>query len=187
MGKLNYSMKSFIATALIAAFASGFCTEDPSTVSNFDAEDFAGQWFMQSSTFYANDEVGCITFTISEPNSKDKLDAGLHSVKLFGISPLNAGEIKAESYSLSYDTSGALSYKNLLVIPKSFYKVLDTDYTSYAVVYECTTNPYKFLNYRNDDVHILTRDETVTDANLDTWKAIAETKISGSEDRFEDL
>ena len=80
-----------------------------------------------------------------------------------------------------------MSYKQALVINNSFYEVLDTDNTTYAIVYECTKNYPRFLNFRNDDVHILTRSETITDANLATYKATAETKVPGSSARFETL
>ena len=53
------------------------CTASPTTITNFDASAFAGNWHMHASTFYANDEFGCIKFTISEPNSNGKLDYAL--------------------------------------------------------------------------------------------------------------
>merc|ERR1739841_217448 len=131
---------------------------------------------MQSSTFYANDQVGCITLNVSTANSSDKLNTSFNSVKLFGANPFNNGEISSKDYSLSYDTSGVLDQRTL-GIKNNFYKVLATDYSTYAVVYECTSDPVKLLNWRNDDIHILARAETVTSADLDTWKALAETVI----------
>ena len=80
-----------------------------------------------------------------------------------------------------------LEYKNLWLINHSFYKVLDTDYNTYAIVYQCTENYPKFLNFRNDDVHIFSRSDTVKDADLSTWKITAETKVAGTKARFEDL
>ena len=65
--------------------------------------------------------------------------------------------------------------------------MLDTDYTTYAIVYQCSRNYPKFLNFRNDDVHILTRDASVTDATLDGYMDTAETKLTGSKARFETL
>ena len=80
-----------------------------------------------------------------------------------------------------------MSYKTALVINNTHYQVLDTDYDNYAIVYQCTKNYPKFLNFRNDDVHIFTRTETVTDANMTTYKSTAESKVTGSSDRFETL
>ena len=56
------------------------CSVTPDTVSDFSAESFAGNWHMQASTFYSNDEFGCIKFTASEPNDSGKIDAGLRMV-----------------------------------------------------------------------------------------------------------
>ena len=80
-----------------------------------------------------------------------------------------------------------MKYKTLFFFNNEWYVVLDTDYTSYAIVYECSTNEPKFLNYRNDDIHIFTRSETVTDANMSSYKAKSEAKLSGSTARFETL
>ena len=174
------------------------CTATPTTISNFSAADFAGNWFMQASTFYANDEFGCITFSISEPNTVNKLDAGLRMTQLWSFNPLQSGRYVAQTYSLDYDTSGNMTYKRGFVINNTFYSVLDTDYDNYAIVYQCSRNYPKFLNFRNDDVHILTRASSVTDANWATWLAaagetetdplsLAESKVTGSEARFETL
>merc|ERR1719266_3028682 len=163
------------------------CTATPTTISGFNAAGFAGNWFMQASTFYANDEFGCITFSISEPNTLNKLDAGLRMTQLWSFNPLQSGRYVAQTYSLDYDTSGNMSYKRAFVVNNTFYSVLDTDYENYAIVYQCSRNYPKFLNFRNDDVHILTRASSVTDANLATWLSLAESKVAGSEARFETL
>ena len=184
-------MKSaFVATltALVADQALAACTASPTTVSNFDASAFAGIWHMQASTFYANDEEGCFTLSISDPNSSNKLDAALRKIELWSWNPLKSG-MSVQNWSFDYNSSGSLTTKTLGVISSDKYKVLDTDNTSYAVVYECTKDPYHILNYSNDNVHIFTRSETVTDANLTTYKTTAETKmgISGFASGFETL
>ena len=89
--------------------------------SDFDASSFKGNWFMQASTFYANDEFGCITFSISEPNDQNKLDAGLRMTQLWSFNPLQAGRYVAQTYSLDYTTTGLTSYKTAIVINNTFY------------------------------------------------------------------
>merc|ERR1719266_1150871 len=174
------------------------CTATPTAISDFNAANFAGNWFMQASTFYANDEFGCITFSISEPNTLNKLDAGLRMTQLWSFNPLQSGRYVAQTYSLDYDTSGNMSYKRAFVVNNTFYSVLATDYVNYAIVYQCSRNYPKFLNFRNDDVHILTRESSVTDDNWETWLtaagetetdplSLAESKVAGSEARFETL
>mmetsp|Transcript_8116 Transcript_8116/g.9711 ORF Transcript_8116/g.9711 Transcript_8116/m.9711 type:complete len:185 (-) Transcript_8116:69-623(-) len=156
-------------------------------MTGFDAKQFAGMWHMQASTLYANDEFGCIKLSISEPNSKSKIYAALRSVQLFSFNPLQNGAFVADDYTLTADSSGKLSYKSLFFINNDWYSVLDTDYTTYAIVYECSSNNPKFLNYRNDDIHIFTRSETATDADMVAYKATAEAKKVGSAARFETL
>ena len=65
--------------------------------------------------------------------------------------------------------------------------MLDTDYTNYAVLYQCTTNNWKLLNIRNDDIHILTRSESVSPSDLESYKNLANDKMAGAKGRFEDL
>ena len=66
---------------------------------------------------------------------------------------------------LNYTDKGELSYEQLWFFKNNFYQVLDTDYTTYAIVYECTSNS-KVLNYSNDDVHVFTRSETASTSLL---------------------
>ena len=170
-------MKSaFVATltALLADQALATCTATPTQVSSFDTAAFAGIWHMQASTYYANDEYGCYTMSISTVNANDKLDMALRKIELWSWNPLKTG-MSVDSYSLSYDTTGNLNYKLANLIDTSLYKILDTDNTTYAIVYECTKDLLHPLNYSNDNVHIFTRSETVTDANLTTYKTTAET------------
>ena len=181
-------MKQCLASAAILASTSfAFCTSAPTGQVSFDATRFAGTWFMQASTLYANDEFGCIKLNISEPSSS-KMYAALRSVQLFSLNPFQNGAYTAEDYTVEASTSGLLTYKNLWFINEDWYTVLDTDYDNYAIVYECTSNDPKFLNYKNDDLHIFTRSEAiVTDTDLTTYKATAESKLTGSSARFETL
>ncbi len=64
---------------------------------------------------------------------------------------------------------------------------METDYTTYAILHECTTNSPAILNYTNDSVHILTRSESVTANDLTTYKQKAEGHIAGSQAKFEDI
>ena len=100
---------------------------------------------------------------------------------------MQSGRYVAETHSLNYDSSGVMTYKTAFVINNTHYQVLDTDNTTYAIVYQCTRNYPKLLNFRNDDVHIFTRSESVTDATLDGYMDTAETKVPGSKARFETL
>ena len=144
---------------------------------------------MQASTYYGNDIFGCVKANISVPDTNGKLDLAIRSVQLWGWNPLQNGQIHAESYELDHKTTGVLTYKTAFVLDTELYKILDTDYTTYAIVYQCSRNAPFVLNYFNDDVHIFTRTETVLDADLTTYKTTAETKIgvSGFASKFETL
>ena len=80
-------MKTATVLATVYQTAQATCSASPATISSFDTDTFAGNWHMQSSTFYNNDEIGCIKLSISTPNENDKLDAALRSVQLFGLNP----------------------------------------------------------------------------------------------------
>ena len=80
------------------------------------------------------------------------------------INPWQNGNVMAEEFTLSYDTSGVLKDSLLYLLSTNKYKVINTDYTTYAVVYECTRDVAHPLNFSNDNVHIFTRSETITDA-----------------------
>ena len=63
--------------------------------------------------------------------------------------------------------------------------MLETDYTNYAIVYECSSNDPRLLNYRNDDIHIFTRGETVDAAVMTGYQDKAEQYLAGSKARLE--
>ena len=65
--------------------------------------------------------------------------------------------------------------------------VLATDYTSYAILYECSERYPAFLNFENDDVAILTRAETVSSAVLLGLISQAETLVPNAKNRIEIL
>ena len=112
----------------------------------------------------------------------------LRKVQLWGFNPLQNGQIHGESYSLSYDDSGEFKHKKLIVLDQTLYNVIETDYTNYAIVYECTRNFPFILNYTEDNIHIFTRSETVTADDLTTYKNAAVALItSKSTGDFEDL
>ena len=128
-----------------------------------------------------------MNLSISQPNHSNKLDSSLRYIKLTDINPWRRGDIMSEDFTLSYDTSGTLKNTLLYALSTNRYKVIATDNTTYAVVYECTKDASRPLNYSNDNVHIFSRSETVTTANLTTWKATAEAAVTGSSAKFETL
>lgn len=76
----TFSTACLLATAYLGEIAFGRCTQEPAKISNFNADNFAGVWNMQASTFYGKDEFGCIELSISEPNDDNRLDASLRMI-----------------------------------------------------------------------------------------------------------
>lgn len=185
-------MKFATSLALVAALVTDVnaaCSATVPEMTDFDGTQFAGLWNIQSSTYFANDAVGCIKFQSSEPNSRDqKLDIALRSVSLFSSVPTRGGNISVEAFQLDHATTGKLTYDQVGgLLEQTKYTVMETDYTNYAILHECTSNSFRVLNYKSDDVHILTRSESVDSATLDGYKTSAEALITGSESRFEDI
>ena len=181
------SKATVILAASLASVANAGCSVTPTTsVTDFDQEQFAGTWFMQSSTFYGNDEFGCVKMTISSENERQLLDASVRAVLLWSVNPTQTGKFVSWQYSVSATDAGAMSYSRL-GFSSDWYKVIDTDYENYAIVYECTrNNPMKILNYKSDNLHIFTRSETVTDTDLETYKTAALAAADGITG-FEDI
>ncbi len=92
--KFATSLAMIGAAALLAGDANAACTATVPTESNFNAENFAGLWNVQSSTYYANDMVGCVKMQASKPSARNqKIDIAMRSVSLFSWNPLSGGGI----------------------------------------------------------------------------------------------
>lgn len=55
---------------------------------------------MQASTLYANDEIGCVKLSISEPDADSDMYAALRAVQLFSFNPLQGGAFIASDYTV---------------------------------------------------------------------------------------
>lgn len=107
-------------------------------MTNFDPVAFSGIWFLNYSTIYRSDRVGCSAWTLTQPNSKQLLETSFEKNILFSWNIFDKGKSWVASENLAYTTSGVLSTSylwNAFRIESS--RVLATDYTSYAVVYNC--------------------------------------------------
>ena len=140
-------MRTSLVAACMTAAISASCSNQATVMTDFAEDTFAGNWHMQASTFYANDIWGCIKMNISVPDAYNKLDMALRKVQMWGLNPTNSGQIHAESYQLNSTTDGVLTYKVLALLDSPKYTVLETDYTTYAIVYECSKNFPYVLNY----------------------------------------
>ena len=69
-----------IAAACLTGQSVALCSGSPASMQGFDSKKFAGNWFMQASTLYANDEIGCVKLSISEPDADSDMYAALRAV-----------------------------------------------------------------------------------------------------------
>ena len=159
---MKSSLSSWIISCCLAAsLANASCDANPTKMTDFDATKFAGNWHMQATTRYGNDEWGCVKLSISEPDSSKEMDLSLRMVQLFSFNPMQVGAFRASDVSVEHSTNGELTEYRFW-IPYNHYTILETDYTTYAIAYECSENVPQILNYLTDDIHIFTRSETVT-------------------------
>ena len=65
--------------------------------------------------------------------------------------------------------------------------VIDTDYTTYAIVSSCSYNVPEVLNFAVDEVHILSRSGAMDADTVTAHKTTAEAKVLSASSRWEDL
>ena len=100
-----------IIGSLISLQTLAFCYVNPTSGMNgdFDASKFAGNWHMQATTGYGNDEWGCIKLSISAPNSDKEMDLSLRMVQLFSFNPTQVGSFRATDATVEHNSSGELT------------------------------------------------------------------------------
>ena len=143
---------------------------------------------METSTLYDADAIGCIEQMLTTPTADDKLETQLSWVAMIGPNPFENGKIRVRPMKLQYDTNGALRREYLWsAFALDYQTIIETDYTTYAIVYQCSYRYGKILNFNVDDVHILSRTGTMDTSTLDSHKATAEGLIPGLTGRWETL
>ena len=136
----------------------------PTLVSNFDASQYLGVWYEQARdkhAFFEDDDCTTTEYTTRTDGKVGVLNTQFN--------------LKKQKFSQAKGTAKFKGARGSVTFPVKYwfdtdgdYRVLDTDYTSYSIVYSCSD----FLNIAGIEyVWILTRDETITDTTLDTLKA----------------
>merc|ERR1711911_50806 len=148
---------SLVALCLIqmsqALFVSLGSCPSPSVVANFDAAQYAGTWY-ENRKYPVIFEVGqrCVRATYTD-NGDGTIGVLNEATGLFG-GPVSISGTARQTAPPSGKL--AVSFPSASFSGEGAYWVLDTDYTSFAVVYSCT--PITPL-LKSQIVWILTRDQ----------------------------
>ena len=144
--------------------------------SSFDKSRFFGKWFEAARDYWTLYEIGgeCNTATYTERSDSSTL-FGVTNAMVYWFMPLIPIAVSATA-SIDPDTSGQL-YISFSDYPGSRegadFKVLDTDYDNYAIIYSCQNkNNWWGTAGREDVAYLLTRaaepDPTWVDQKLAT-------------------
>jgi len=156
---------SLVAAVQAGVFSFGGCP-DLRGVENFETEQYLGTWYEYSNTFEIFQIGGkCVraTYTDKAGNVRvlneqvDKRSGSYKSITGSARQELNStrGEL-----IVSFDTVPEFATGS-----SPNYLVLDTDYTSFALVYSCTNLPFNVL--KTESVWVLTREQQPAQALVD--------------------
>ena len=173
----------FLGSYLTAKVTIGQCSEPTSIISSFDADAYLGVWYElrrnEGIPFYEeNDE--CVTAKY-ELNPRGTIKVTNNAYKAYydaGVTPesdeaVGKGEINSWF-------PGRLSVSFFGDIPGD-YRIVDTDYSSYSVVYSCTS----FMDLRISEYYwVLVRDQieegtTAYTDMMDTVDPIFDSRLPG--------
>ncbi|XP_045614967.2 apolipoprotein D [Procambarus clarkii] len=142
----------------------GRCKSLPE-VRNFDPDKFAGVWYVVESML-ASSSCMVLVFNRTENGFTVQDSRELLIAKTIGLDHVwrSTGTVAVSSNHSAKMTMDMPWTPRFLT---TYLTVVDTDYTQFAVLYECTT----MLLVRRYTVRILGRQPTLDDALIDQWKA----------------
>lgn len=143
--------------------------DSPAALTNFDGAQYMGTWFEQvhvKNEFFQTNAQTCVqaqysnlqsdgSFTVAN-SGQDKNFDPRKSTPAAAKCPDTTGQCYVAFYGAPWDS-------------EPNYIIVDTDYSSYSIVYSC----HKFKNY----LWILSREDTVSDAWYNEKLAIAQSKL----------
>ena len=115
------------------------------------------------------------------PNADDKLETAFSANKMFSWNMFEKGKQSVSSAKLAYSDTGVLTQSQMLGLRETEHsRVIDTDYTDYAVVYHCSTdhNVGSFLDGKQQQIQIFTRSGTLDAATELTITSFLTTNMS---------
>ena len=154
-----------------ARWGFGACPSAPTQMSNFDASQYVGTWYeiARDWTFLTESFQSCIVAAYSVSGSLIRV---VNSSYLW---PAAFIPIQLGGYATFTDATGIVSFAD----PSDFnkdpnYVVIDTDYTSYSLVYACKSDDFMW----QDTYWFLSRDSAgFSDSRLTSLKEAANSKM----------
>jgi hypothetical protein len=108
--------------------------------------------------------VGCAFWELSEANSSDEIHSSFSKVKMFSWNRYEKGKSWTKQSTMKANTSGVFSEVRLFgAYTQEAARIIDTDYTTYAVVYRCKIDESweSLLDGIQDQIQIFTRSGTL--------------------------
>ena len=139
---------------------------DVDLMANFDPSQYTGTWYeiyRDAATPFEKDQ-DCVTATYGEYSDT--------AVTVYNRASYSSGKVNDIS-GIASCHGAKCKVKFNWFIPSGNYWVVDTDYTSYSVVYSC--NSYFFGLFKAEGLWILSRSTTL--ATADTQKQTVRDKI----------
>jgi len=166
---MNKFLFATLATIALIEFAAaklsfGRCPE-PSLKAGFDKTQYIGVWYE-----YARDKS-----ILFEYGDCSQAYYTARSDGLIGVQNSQSFNNKIDQVKGDAKCNGAHCKVKFFLFRNGDYRVLDTDYTTYSVVYSCST----FLWFiRTEYIWILTRDPQPADAVVTAAKGVMSSKVS---------
>ena len=176
-------MIKFASSLCLVAFASaswrpGKCAEY-STKADFDAQKYSGFWYeVVKDRLNLYDLRNSCTTAYYTAN-----DDGSVGVYNHGYSPKRGyGGITGKAVPSNVSGSGSLVVEFFGEPDPNQpgnYNVVDTDYETFTIVYDCDDHNAKGLNYVYETFGILARDKDISDEKIEEIAAIMKEKVPG--------
>ena len=169
-------MRAILATSVIiaallgttsATWSFGGC-QNPTTEANFDVDQYVGSWYEA-----ARDSKIIFEYGECTQARYDKQPNGIVTVRNSLVNP-TTGNIDSVKGSATCKDNGRCKV-GFFLFRNGDYRVVDTDYTNYAVVYGCSS--YFFGLFKSENVWILSRAKEIDASVLTTAEGIITSQL----------
>ena len=158
---------ALLSTSVSAKWSFGGC-QQPNTKASFDADSYLGTWYEIARDEGLVFEYGdCVQATYSKKNDK------IINVHNTLENPFTGNVDGVKGTATCKDNGRCLV--GFFIGRDGDYRVIDTDYTSYSVVYSCS--PWFFGLFKSENVWILSRTQTLDASTLTAVQTTLQTEV----------